>query len=223
MAQPAAAHPVPSARRRNLILGAVASSVVVAMAIFLWGGYTQNWEWTGVTAQDTLWFWLQLLAVPIAFATLPLVLRGRDKMRTDRKVLLATVVVAFAVFVFVAYSLPLEWTGFPDQALWDWLTLLLLPTAIISVRFLVAERQISTRHYVLGVVIVVCFLILVLGGYLVPWEWTGFTGNTLLDWVQLLFLPIFFPTVVVPAIANWLTASKVAEEEWHEREPPASR
>ena len=30
---------------------------------------------------------------------------------------------------------------------------------------------------------------------------TAFTGNTFVDWLQLLVLPILFPTVVVPAAA----------------------
>ena len=187
-------------------------TVVVAFGIVLWGGYTQDWEWTGVTDQDTLWHWLQLLMVPIAFATLPLVLRGHQRMRPERKALLAVLVVAFAAFVIAAYAVPFEWTGFPDQRLWDWLTLLLLPAAIISVRYMWRERKLGVFHYAVGAAVVSGFIVLVLFGYLAPWEWTGFTGNTLLDWIQLLFLPIVFPTVVVPAVANWLTASKARRE-----------
>ncbi len=33
-----------------------------------------------------------------------------------------------------------------------------------------------------------------------PWAWTGFTGNTLWDWLHLLLLPLLLPVVVVPAL-----------------------
>ena len=41
----------------------------------------------------------------------------------------------------------------------------------------------------------------VLGGYLGRWSWTGFTGNTLWDWLHLLLLPLLLPTVIVPALS----------------------
>ena len=43
-------------------------------------------------------------------------------------------------------------------------------------------------------------LALVLAGYLVPWAWTGFTGNTAWDWIKLLLLPLLLPTVVLPRV-----------------------
>ena len=53
-------------------------------------------------------------------------------------------------------------------------------------------------------------LVLVLGGYLVPWSWTGFTGNTAWDWFKLLLLPVLIPTVLVPA-ANALVTTRFAD------------
>jgi hypothetical protein len=47
----------------------------------------------------------------------------------------------------------------------------------------------------------------VLCGYLVPWAWTGFTGNTAWDWIKLLLLPLLLPTVVLPRLLD-------AAEEW---------
>ena len=44
-------------------------------------------------------------------------------------------------------------------------------------------------------------------GYLVPWAWTGFTGNTAWDWIKLLLLPVLLPTVVLPRLLD-------AAEEW---------
>jgi len=49
----------------------------------------------------------------------------------------------------------------------------------------------------------------VLAGYLVPWNWTGFRGNTAWDWVKLLLLPVVVPTVLVPTAVR-LVAERVA-------------
>ncbi len=191
---------------------AVVLVLAVALAVCLWGGFTQHWHWTGVGRHQTLWHWMNLLAVPIAFATLPLVLRSHGRMRTERKVLLALLLIAFVAFVTVGYVVPLAWTGFTGNTLWDWLTLLLLPAAIISVRFLHEERQFGPPHYAVGGVIIVAFLVVVYYGYAAPWEWTGFTGNTLLDWLQLLIVPLVFPTLVVPAVAAWFAATRHGRE-----------
>lgn len=186
---------------------ALTFAVLVVFGVILWGGYTQGWAWTGISAQDTLWHWLQLLLVPIAFAALPTLLRQHRAMRVERKMLIAGLTVAFVAFVIVGYAVPLTWTGFTGNTLWDWLSLLLLPVAITSVRFLRAERTITWVHYGIGGLLLAALGLLVACGYLMPWPWTGFTGNTFVDWVQLLILPVLFPTVVVPAAAAWLTAT----------------
>jgi hypothetical protein len=31
----------------------------------------------------------------------------------------------------------------------------------------------------------------------VPWHWTGFVGNTLWDWLQMLLVPFAIPAAVV--------------------------
>jgi hypothetical protein len=151
---------------------------------------------------------MQLLMVPIAFAALPAVLKEHRAMRFERKLLMVGVVAAFVIFVIASYVVPLDWTGFTGNTLWDWLSLLLLPIAITSVRFLRAERTLTWAHYASAAVLLAGFGVLVFFGYVAPWDWTGFTGNTFLDWVQLLILPILFPTVVVPAAAAWLTAKR---------------
>ncbi len=181
--------------------------ILAGFGVILWGGYTQGWEWTGITAQDTLWHWLQLLLVPIAFAALPMLLRQHKQMRIERKLLMLGMTLAFVAFVIVGYAVPLDWTGFTGNTLWDWLSLLLLPIAITSVRFLRVERTITRTHYCIGAVLLAALGLLIACGYLVPWAWTGFTGNTFVDWLQLLILPVLFPTMVVPAAAAWLTAT----------------
>ena len=36
-----------------------------------------------------------------------------------------------------------------------------------------------------------------LGGYLGGWAWTGFRGNTLWDWLELLVVPFVLPVVLL--------------------------
>jgi hypothetical protein len=197
---------------RNRLLRAVLVISIIALGVILWGGYTQGWEWTGVSEKDTLWHWMQLLMVPIAFAALPGVLRDHRTMHLERKLLMLASMLFFVGFIIVSYLAPWDWTGFTGNTLWDWLSLLLLPIAITSVRFLRAERTLTWAHFASAAVFLAGFGVLILFGYIEPWDWTGFAGNTVLDWVQLLILPILFPTVVVPAAAAWLTAKREGAE-----------
>jgi hypothetical protein len=45
----------------------------------------------------------------------------------------------------------------------------------------------------------------VIAGCLVPLSWTGFRGNTLWDWLQLLLVPLVFPTILIPALIKWVS------------------
>jgi predicted PurR-regulated permease PerM len=55
------------------------------------------------------------------------------------------------------------------------------------------------------------FGLLVVLGYSLHWAWTGFPGNTLWDWINLLLAPILFALIVVPATIAWMSA-EIAEE-----------
>jgi hypothetical protein len=205
---PSSGGPITSNNRRNRWIGTVSAVLVAAFGVILWGGYTQGWDWTGVSDKDTLWHWMQILMVPIAFAALPGVLQDHQVLHLGRKLMMLGLVVLFVGFVIVSYVVPWDWTGFTGNTLWDWLSLLLLPIAITSVRFFRKERTLTWAHYGSAAVLMAGFAVLIFFGYIAPWNWTGFTGNTLLDWVQLLLLPVLFPTVVVPAAAAWLTAKR---------------
>ena len=191
-----------------------AAVLLIAVAVMIYGGYDKNWSWTGVDASKTLWDWLQMLLLPIAFGTLPLAMRRRRVMRRKTKIGLSIALAAFVVLVLCGYLVPWAWTGFGDNTLWDWFELVLLPVTIASVRFLAAERRICARHRIVAGVLIVVMVTLVACGYLLRWNWTGFDGNTLFDWIKLLLLPVLFPTVIVPTVANWLTREqKKADEE----------
>jgi hypothetical protein len=117
-------------RARTMVRGAL----VVAALVALTGGYVGGWHWTGFRDNKQLWDWLQLLLLPVAFATLPLWLRRSQYMSRARRATYAAILVAFGVFVLIGYEMPLGWTGFTGNKLWDWLTLVLLPVALVTVR-----------------------------------------------------------------------------------------
>jgi hypothetical protein len=56
------------------------------------------------------------------------------------------------------------------------------------------------RHSALAVTFLAAFIVVVLGGYLGRWTWTGFTDNRLWDWMHLLLLPLLLPTVILPML-----------------------
>jgi hypothetical protein len=73
------------------------------------------------------------------------------------------------------------------------------------------REHLGPPHRAAGAGVLLVFTGLVLAGYLVPWAWTGFTGNTAWDWIQLLLLPLLLPTIVLPrllAVAEeWMAPS----------------
>lgn len=214
-------------RRRSIFVAAG----VVALIVLLIGGYGAHWAWTGFSDNDTLWDWLQLLLLPIIIAGLPLLLAHGDFMERRVRVLAVCVVVAFVALVVLGYVIPWNWTGFPGNKLWDWLGLILLPLVVASIRLWPEiRRRFAPRHAVAFTALVSALVALVLVGYLRPWTWTGFTGNTLWDWIQLLAVPVLVPTVVVPVAVAYLAAGveereleagvKTAEPEPHPAPTP---
>ena len=75
---------------------------------------------------------MQLLLLPVALGTFPLWLRFSGQMSPTRRRALGCAVLAFLVFVLLGYVLPLTWTGFRGHALWNWLTLIVLPITITT-------------------------------------------------------------------------------------------
>jgi hypothetical protein len=134
-----AARLMKTARTRRYARGVLA----VAVLVLLWGGYVKGWAWTGFQGNKQLWDWLHLLLLPVTLGTLPLWIQHPEYMsRTRRRAYLATGA-AFAALVIAGYLVPLNWTGFPGNTLWDWLELMLLPIAVASVRYLPAVRTLD--------------------------------------------------------------------------------
>lgn len=169
------------------------------------GGYGLGWRWTGLSDSVTLWDWLQVLALPVALGLAPVLLQHRRRLHRRHRSYLAVALVVFAALVSLGYLVPLPWTGFTGNTLWDWLELALLPL-VVGTASLWADRGLPSRRLrLVGLVCLLGFGGLVLAGYLVPWNWTGFRGNTAWDWVKLLLLPVLVPIVLVPTVIRLVT------------------
>jgi len=206
-------------------LGRVFRAVLVLAAlVVLSGGYLGGWRWTGFHGNEQVWDWLQLLLLPLAFATLPLWLRYAHRMSRARRVAYGVAVAGFAIFVVVGYLVPLHWTGFGGHQLWDWLTLLLLPVTLITAQtWSSTTRTVRLHHRVAIGALGVAWILTVIGGYAWAWTWTGYQGNTLWDWLQLLLLPLVFPTILAPALLRFVAGDVENAEQDAERQVEADR
>ena len=173
---------------------------LACLTILAWGGYAAHWTWTGLSTQVKLWDWLEALALPVTVALIPLFLTHRHRLGRRHKALGVVIVCGFAALVLAGYLVPWEWTGFTGNTLWDWLSLALLPVVIATSTLWHPPERLTPRAVLLSSICSVVLVALVLAGYLVPWGWTGFTGNTAWDWLKLLLLPVLLPIVVLPSL-----------------------
>jgi len=187
-------------RARSTLLAAACG---LALAVVLWGGYSRTWSWTGINGSTaTLWDWLHLLLLPLVFAVLPICVRRDTRMDPRVKSIASASLVVFAIVVVAGYTVPWAWTGFRGNTVWDWLGLVVLPVTLLLMPWFAELRGDWHRHHaVITATVLAVFVAIVLGGYLGGWSWTGFTGNTLWDWLHLLLLPLLLPTVIVPALS----------------------
>jgi hypothetical protein len=106
---------------------------------------------------------------------------------------------AAAALVSSGYAARWSWTGFHRHAtLWDWLELLMLPVAIGIAPLWVRHRRRLDPVTRAGLLLAVSgFVALVVAGYAFDLRWTGFPGNRLWDWLELLVLPLVVATLPV--------------------------
>jgi len=189
----------------------LAAALALAFAIVLWGGYSHAWRWTGINGSTaTLWDWLHLVALPLAVVALPIYLRRDTRVGRRTKAAGLGVVGLFALVAVLGYVVPWPWTGFRGNTLWDWLSLLVLPLTVVAIpRMLELRDRWHARHSLAIATVTFAFMVVVLGGYLAPWPWTGFVGNTLWNWLNLLFLPLLVPLLVLPALTPVVTRDVV--------------
>ena len=113
------------------VLAACVVAAALLMVIVV-GGYALHWRWTGLSGSVTLWEWLQVLVLPLALAAAPVLVRRRRGLRGRHKRAMAAGALAFAALVVAGYVVPMGWTGFTGNTLWNWLELLLLPVVIAT-------------------------------------------------------------------------------------------
>ena len=117
-------------------------------------------------------------------------------------------ILALAIALVGGYAFRWSWTGItPRDPVWDLLHVIVLPVvlATLPIWYRTRYRWKMEWHAVFGVLGAV-FAVLVLGGYALNWGWTGFHGNTLWDWLELLALPL-----VVASLPLWFSARSDSE------------
>jgi hypothetical protein len=182
--------------------------LVTATLVALFGGYAGGWEWTGFRANNQLWDWLNLLLLPVVIGTVPIWLLHAERMSRARRRSYGFFVVAFVGLVIVGYLVPLNWTGFRGNTLWNWFVLIVLPvTIVVAGVWPKTGRALRTHHKAAIALLAAGWVATLLGGYLWSWGWTGYQGNTLWDWLQLLLLPLVFPTILLPAALKWVSGN----------------
>jgi hypothetical protein len=176
---------------------------IVVLVLLCVGGYLFNWRWSGLSGSVRLWDWLEVLTLPVAIAVAPLLLRHRRSLHRRHHLAMVGALTGFAALVLAGYLVPLAWTGFRGNTLWDWLQLVLLPLVVATTSSLWGKNwhprgwQVAAALLGLGV-----FAVVAVAGYLVPMKWTGFTGNTMWDWLKLLLLPVVVPTILIPMLGQ---------------------
>jgi len=98
------------------------------------------------------------------------------------------------------YEAHWSWTGISGKTatLWDWISLLLLPITVATLPiWLTKHRRLGRGRKTGALALLAVSAGIVLAGYLVPWSWTGFRGNALWDWINLLLLPLVVATFPV--------------------------
>ena len=190
-----------------------AAVLAVAALVTLWGGYARGWAWTGFQSKGQLWDWLALLLLPVTIAAIPLWIQYRAYISRVRRAVYWAVIAAWTVFVIAGYVIPIGWTGFRGVTLWQWLSLLAVPVglaitmAMTSMRIRPAAALRSLRPYQKAALAALAagWVVTVIGGYALGWRWTGYPGSTLWDWLTLLLVPLLLPTVLQPALLDWIT------------------
>jgi hypothetical protein len=194
--------------RNDRVKKCAISVLVVVALVALWGGYIRGWEWTGFRANKQLWDWLQLLLLPVVAGTIPLWIKHGDYISRARRVTYVVVIAAFMGLVAAGYLIPLKWTGFPGNTLWDWFGLILLPVAVASLGVLPSSVRSLRSYHKAGIVFIAAgWTVTIIGGYALRWTWTGYQGNTLWDWLQLLLLPLVVPTILLPTALRWVSGN----------------
>ncbi len=120
-------------------------AVVVGFALLVAAGYWGGWEWTGFQG-NTLWDWLELLALPLVVASLPLWFETHVRRMAEWRWVLITLLSVFALTIVGGYALGWGWTGFRGNTLFDWLRLLMVPFVLPASLAWLSARRPAAEH-----------------------------------------------------------------------------
>jgi hypothetical protein len=127
------------------------------------------------------------------------------RLAESRKVRKGAAYVLTAVALLVlsgGYFWRWAWTGLPSNyQLWNWLQVLLLPAVLGTIPlWMKYGKHISRgRRVITGAAAAACIGLVILGYLLPAFSWTGFRGQKLSNWLQLLLIPaaVAITTVMV--------------------------
>lgn len=174
----------------------LAALLLVAFVVAFLAAHGRTWPWTGFSGEMTLWNWLTMLVQPAAFAFLLARLLSEGRPWRYGRSLILTAAAALVLLTVAGYSLRWAWTGFPGEHFWDWLHLMLFPLVLVLLpEWIRRGEPIETWHWAFGGVGAALFVVTMIGGYKLGWTWTGFTGNTFRDWLNLLIAPFLLPVI----------------------------
>jgi putative effector of murein hydrolase LrgA (UPF0299 family) len=167
---------------------------LIAGAIVLFAIQGRQWRWTGFDGNVSLWSWLQTFAQPFAFVYLTMRLLTTDRSWRALRVAGAITGALLSLTIVLSYSLKWDWTGFGGKQLWDWLHLMLFPVVVVLLPEWVRKGEpFGPREALIVTVVLAGFAVLLVGGYHWGWAWTGFTGNSFRDWLDLMIAPFLLP------------------------------
>jgi hypothetical protein len=184
----------PGGSPNRAVLASPAALLLAAIAIAVLALHGRQWRWTGFEGNTSLWNWLTMFVQPVALTALTVRLLTDERGWRYSRLLGATAAGALGLVALGGYSFDWAWTGFPGERLWDWLHLLLFPAVIVLLpEWIRRGEPIERRHQAAALVVVVLFTVTLVGGYDWGWHWTGFTGNSFRDWLDLLIAPFLLP------------------------------
>ena len=103
-----------------------------------------------------------------------------------------------AIAIIGTYTFNWTWTGFKNNTLWDWLHLLIVPAALGLATIWLTQHRKWKAGWTLSIWSLALLLVLLeIATYAFDWKWTGFKGNKLWDWLNLLLLPLTMTLVSI--------------------------
>ncbi len=137
----------------------VIAALLVAFIILVVGGEAWGWTWTGFSDKDNnnLWAWLQLLFLPLVLTIAPLWFnlrlhqsQPRRQMSTGWRLFwlaqLALFLAAFVIVIIGGYDWGWTWTSFRGHKVWDWISLLALPTGLMFATIWFSKLQYQLQN-----------------------------------------------------------------------------